>query len=157
MTLEEAKKEILKNQSSPITYSNMDYESGWEEAISKVLKIIELVDTEPATKDKMTLTELAHELRKIFRFKYLAYGEEFRWGQVHYQLLIGDEPFHLEVIDEGGEGCPCIIHEWFSDGLGYLFDATAYLVPNLDLSEYKDENGEIDFSKCIVEVTNVSE
>ena len=100
----------------------------------------------------MTLTELAHELRKIFRFKYLAYGEEFRWGQVHYQLLIGDEPFHLEVRDEGGEGCPCIIHEWFGDGLGYLFDATEYLVPNLDLSEYADEHGEIDYSKCIVEV-----
>ena len=105
----------------------------------------------------MTLEELVIALRKIFRFKYLTYGEEFRWGQVHYQLLIGDEPFHLEVRDEGGEGCPCIIHEWFSDGLGYLFDATEYLVPNLDLSEYADADGNIDYSKCIVEVSDASE
>ena len=158
MTLEEAKKEILGMSMGAIGERGMNplkegisYD-GLIRTYDDILAILAKVDTDPIKKDKMTLTELAHELRKIFRFKYLAYGEEFRWGQVHYQLLIGDEPFHLEVTDEGGEGCPCIIHEWFGDGLAYLFDATEYLVPNLDLSEYADENGTIDYSKCIVEV-----
>lgn len=155
MTLEEAKKRIAQHvckcRRDYNTYGD-EHVKGEEYGLRHALSILKQVDTEPAPKDSMTLTELAHELRKIFRFKYLAYGEEFRWGQVHYQLLISDEPFHLEVIDEGGEGCPCIIHEWFGDGLGYLFDATEYLVPNLDLSEYANENGTIDYSKCIVEV-----
>ena len=140
MTLEEAKKEILKNQSSPITYSNMDYESGWEEAISKVLKIIELVDTEPATKDKMTLTELAHELRKIFKFKYLT-----------VEIAIFNPYFCLWTERPYWNGT-----YWGAKEDGQKHIVTDFLsfetVASIDLSEYKDENGEIDYSKCIVEV-----
>ena len=151
MTLEEAKKEILRNQSSPITYCNMDYDSGWEEAIFKVLAILEQVDTEPAPKDKMTLTELAHELRKIFWFKYLAAGEMFYWGRSHTVVFMSNEPLTLSVSDEGGEGCPCFIHEWDGEDIIETFSEED-LVCSLDLSEYADEDGNIDYSKCIVEV-----
>lgn len=75
MTLEEAKKEINKNQCSPTIACNRDYDSGWEDAIFKVIEILEQVDTVPVPKDTMTLTELARELRKIFpRTKYVTVG-----------------------------------------------------------------------------------
>lgn len=156
MTLEEAKKEIENWMYSCGDAYSIDHNSKEKavgDALSDVLGLLNEIEPELSRNPgQLTLAELAREMRKIFRFKYLVYGEEFRWGQVHNQLIIGDSPFHLEIIDEGGEGCPCLIHEWFGDGLAYIFDATEYLVPNLDLSEYADENGVIDYSKCIVEV-----
>lgn len=99
----------------------------------------------------MTLNELAKELRKIFRLRYLACGEMFYWGQPHIVLWISSQPLTLSVSDEGGEGCPCYIHEWEGDGIIETF-AEEDLECALDLSEYKDESGDIDYSKCIVEV-----
>ena len=43
-----------------------------KEELLHILGLIDSVDHEPVgNSDKMTLTELARELRKIFRFKYL--------------------------------------------------------------------------------------
>lgn len=104
----------------------------------------------------MTLKELAIELRKIFKFKYLAYGEIFAWGGCYPVLTTGVLPLKLRVRDVGGEGVPCYIHEWISDGEtnGFLPEDLAV---SIDLSEYKDENGEIDYSRCIVEVSDDAE
>ena len=99
----------------------------------------------------MTLTELAGELRKIFKFKYLAYGEIFCFGGCYPVLTISNLPLNLRVKDEGGEGAPCYIHEWEAeDAVQVCF--VEDLAITLDLSEYTNETGEIDYSKCIVEV-----
>ncbi len=99
----------------------------------------------------ITLSELALELRKIFKFKYLAYGQIFCWGQPHDVLWISGEPLTLTVRDEGGECRPCYIHEWEAeDAVNVCF--VENLSTTLDLSEYKDEHGDIDYSRCIVEV-----
>lgn len=102
----------------------------------------------------MTLTELANKLRKIVKFKYLAYGEIFAFGGPYPLLTLSTHPLNLRVNDEGGEGVPCYIHEWEEcKGKGIIGSfAIEDLAINLDLSEYKDETGEIDYSKCIVEV-----
>ena len=105
---------------------------------------------------KMTLTELARELRKLFKFKYLAYGGMFYWGRSYNVLWISGKPLTLVVRDEGGEGVPCYIHEWEGEDIIETFSEDDLVYP-LDLSEYKDENGDIDYSKCIVEVTDASE
>lgn len=123
-----------------------------KEELLHILGLIDSVDHEPVgNPDKMTLTELAHEWRKIIKFKYLAYGEIFAWGGCYPVLTTGVLPLRLEVRDVGGEGAPCYIHEWISDGVtnGFLPEDLAV---SIDLSEYADENGEIDYSKCIVEV-----
>ena len=150
MTLEEAKKEILRNQSSPITYCNRDYDSGWEEAIFKVLAILEQVDTEPVKKDKMTLTELAHKLRKLFGFKFLTLD-----AFVHYGDIIGPDIITLWIVepyyDDEDKQFEFL---WNQDRkTGAIFDiSVSSLSVNLDLSEYKDADGNINYSKCIVEV-----
>lgn len=151
MTLEEAKK-IIGELDSDSGFFGSDYESGFSDAQNRVLGILDEVDTEPVVNpDKLTLTELAHEWRKIIKFKYLAYGEIFAWGGCYPVLTTGVLPLKLEVRDVGGEGAPCYIHEWISDGVtnGFLPEDLAV---SIDLSEYADENGNIDYSKCIVEV-----
>lgn len=166
MTLEEAKKEIairkamndsvvdtIKEPWNPARTFYKGVSSGLGEAIA----LLEGPDTEPVgNPDKLTLTELAHELRKLFKFKYLAYGEIFAWGGCYLVLTIGELPLELRVRDVGGEGVPCYIHEWTSDGVtnGFLPEDLAV---SIDLSEYADENGEIDYSRCIVEVSDDAE
>ena len=154
MTLEEAKKRIRES----LKRSRKDLDKYCDEgcrgeiaAYKNVLSILKQVDSEQVHKDKMTLTELAHEMRKIFWFKYLAAGEMFYWGRSHTVVFMSNEPLTLSVSDEGGEGCPCFIHEWEGEDIIDVFSESD-LVCSLDLSEYKDENGEIDYSKCIVEV-----
>ena len=164
MTLEEAKKNIQErmdlllkryrewNDAHPEWFASGEL-IGQVEGLEEAMGILDEVDTEPVVKDKLTLTELAHELRKLFKFKYLAYGEIFAWGGCYLVLTIGVLPLKLRVRDEGGEGVPCYIHEWTSDGVtnGFLPEDLAV---SIDLSEYADENGFIDYSKCIVEVPN---
>ena len=82
MTLEEAKKRIKELDSGSGFYSS-DYEAGFSDAKAMMLKALDKTAEPVGNSDKMTLTELAYELRKIFKFKYLAYGNVFVWGQPH--------------------------------------------------------------------------
>lgn len=90
----------------------------------------------------MTLEELAQKLRKIFGFGYLvAYGSELYGYRVKAYLL---KPKYIPI---GGF--------WFNETRGNdaLLDISfSDLMCDLDLSEYEDEDGNIDYSRCIVEV-----
>ena len=111
-----------------------------KEELLHILGLIDAVDNEPVAKDKLTLTELARELRKIFKFRYLTvspYREEV--------LLWWDKPESDGFYWWATETCTQVA--FYSDVLS---------VP-INLSEYKDENGAIDYSKCIVEVADASE
>lgn len=90
----------------------------------------------------MTLSEFANELRKIFKFDCLT----------------------VECIDSCINFCIWEGKPYF-DGIGrvwtirgcseaFLLDSFwSFLFTNeIDLSEYADANGNIDYSKCIVEV-----
>ena len=139
MTFEEAKREIerlddclwseFEKNPNPKTY-------GEARAYEEACHILDEVDTEPVGKpDKMTLTELALGLRKLFKFKYLAvdsYGDEI--------TLWEDKP-----VWDGAM--------WWAGDSSYLLDFYANrLGVALDLAEYRDADGNIDYSKCIVEV-----
>ena len=139
MTLEEAKKEI--NRLADCLWSDFDKNPNkmtYGEAIAyeEVCHILDEIDTEPVgNPDKLTLEELARELRKIFKFKYLTvspYREEV--------LLWWDKPESDGFYWWATETCTQV-----------AFYSNVLSVP-LDLSEYKDTDGNIDYSKCIVEV-----
>lgn len=85
----------------------------------------------------MTLKELAKGLRKVFNFRYLAAYEWY--GHISLALF-------AEKPDYNG-----ITWLWNAP---YIAKAELYepLTYRLDLSEYADENGNIDYSRCIVEV-----
>lgn len=84
----------------------------------------------------MTLTELAHELRKLFEFKYLTVTDDWPMPTV---MMWSEKP-------EYDRGWSIV----FSNS--YLGSFNCWAVRNIDLSEYKDADGNIDYSKCIVEV-----
>ncbi len=146
MTLEDAKKKIKEKA-----------EAEWEEfkktgsmlcqgfalGADDALETLDKVESS-GNPEQLTLKELAHEMRKIFRFKYLTACNKITGNSpIGLDLFTGDKP-------------------WFSsDGYwvdnyvvagGSLVIPVALLSMDLDLSEYADENGEIDFSRCIVEV-----
>lgn len=141
MTLEEAKERIKQaaeeSRRDYNTYGD-EHVKGEEYGLRHALSILKHVDTEPAQKDKMTLTELAYVLRKFFRFNYLTYH-----GNVYDECdicLWEVKPTYCDISwrISPDESCMVIYPE--------------FLTMNLDLSEYKDEDGNIDYSKCIVEV-----
>lgn len=147
MTLEEAKERIKQaaEESRRDYYLYEDEQlKGEEFGLITALSILKHVDTEPAQKDKMTLAELAHEMRKIFKFRWLTACKKMTGGSpVGLDLFTGSRP---EYTDDG---------YWANNYVvagGSLVIPVALLSMYLDLSEYKDENGEIDYSRCIVEV-----
>ncbi len=138
MTLEEAKKQIKAQADAEweeYKKTGSMLHQGAALGGDDALEILDEVGTEPVAKDKLTLTELALELRKIFKFKYLTvspYREEV--------LLWWDKPESDGFYWWATETCTQV-----------AFCSNVLSVP-LNLSEYKDENGDIDYSKCIVEV-----
>ena len=135
MTLEEAKKEIDELKEEVFVDEPNDYTSGRADALGDALEILEKVEP-VGNPDKMTLKELARELRRIFKFKYLT--AESVEGKI--VALWDGKPFFTG-------------YEWhFIDKAQCVIDIRFHHIPVLDLSEYADEDGEIDYSKCIVEV-----
>lgn len=93
----------------------------------------------------MTLTEFAKKLREVFKFKYLTASFKTRWEKDCVGLDIYNNKPWFSAKDR-----LWVDTEFFTRGM--LVIPESLLAINLDLSEYKNERGEIDFSKCIVEV-----
>lgn len=147
MTLEEAKKKI-KAQA----------EAEWEEfkktgsmlcqgfalGADDALETLDKVESS-GNLDKLTLRELARELRKLFRFKYLTV--EIAIYNPYFCLWTERPYWNGKYWGAKEDGQKHIVTDFLS------FETVA----SIDLSEYADENGNIDYSKCIVEVTDDAE
>ena len=146
MTLEEAKRKIKELSDIQMELFDKTYDRkiyGEARAYEEAGHILDEIDTEPVgNPDKMTLRELARELRKLFRFKWLTITDDYPTPTL---MLWTDKP--------GYDG-----HGWniFNVALKpYRGSVTTYaLNTDLDLSEYRDADGNIDYSRCIVEVAD---
>ena len=134
MTLEEAKKEIEGR--IDLWRKGLLYVP---DGLSLALAILNEVDTEPVgNPEQLTLKELAREMRKVFIFDYVTIDDDgtiTSWrGKPLYISTIGvwDRNAYLGSLD--------------------IFHTDISCTVDLDLSEYADESGEIDYSRCIVEV-----
>ena len=149
MTLEEAKiviemrtKQFRKQaENEELWPIEKAFNDGVVDGLKIAMDAIEHVDTEPVgNPDKLTLTELARELRKIFKFKYLT-----------VEMAIYNPYFCLWTERPYWNG-----KYWGAKEDGQKHMVTDFLsfeiVASIDLSEYKDADGNIDYSKCIVEV-----
>lgn len=159
MTLRERLKAITNNfaceqdwniHEYAIRKRDIDYRRGKADAYRDVVhRLDEVLDEFPeepvGNPDKLTLKELARELRKLFVFKYLTkdpIGDIYCWdGKPVYDV---EESFWTSA-PRGGVNP--VLETWPS----------SLTVEPLDLSEYADKKGNIDYSKCIVEVTDASE
>lgn len=148
MTLEEAMKMICDHRAK-VKRTKDDWHDGYYDGLTAALMM--LSEDEPAdtdkpiweAKDKMTLEELARGLRKIFRFRYLTLEH------TGYISLWKNRPKYSEDFTGSGK-------TW-RRGDDHICGLCAYLFPNsidveLDLEEYEDADGNIDYSKFIVEV-----
>lgn len=88
----------------------------------------------------MTLRELAADMRKLVKFNYMTV-ENYR-SSIAIIMWIA-KPTFKHSFWSGIKNQSEVILLALRD-----FE----LVPDLDLSEYEDEYGNIDYSKCIVEV-----
>ena len=145
MTLEEAKKKIeelgddaWKKWKKEGNLISQGYALGMDDALG----IVDKLDHEPVGNlDKLTLKELAREMRKIFRFKYLTCDG---CGDQRDYCIWLDRP---EYTRDGW-----IVYTISSVVNSLLLFESYKLAIQLDLSEYEDADGNIDYSKCIVEV-----
>ena len=141
MTFEEAKKRIkecVKLCTEDYNRYEDEFMRGEAAAYKNALSILNEIDTEPVgNPDKLTLTELAHELRKIFKFKYLTVSS------TNGLCINVWKYFKPEWSESDGEWIGCYL----------AFDIYPdELECKLNFSEYVDTDGDVDFSKCIVEV-----
>ena len=86
----------------------------------------------------MTLTELAREMRKLFEFDYVTVDAN---ESITFWVR---KPLYISM-------CGLWERNAYLDSWD-IFNIDFSSAVNLDLSEHKDENGNIDYSKCIVEV-----
>ncbi len=145
MTFEEAKKRIERcRKLSTDEYNRYkdEFMKGAAFAYSNALAIFDGIDTDhelSRNPDTLTLKELAQELRKIFTFRYLttSRGSDLL-------VLWKVKPRFIQGV-----------REWYINDFtvdNFMLIDTAFLSSKLDLSEYRDADGNIDYSKCIVEV-----
>lgn len=92
----------------------------------------------------MTLSELAHELKKLIDFDYMTMHQN--WCQKPVIFLWKGKPRYIRGSDNGG--WQCFLRK--SKDVCWI-DARSII--GLDVSEYKTEDGIIDFSRCIVRVS----
>lgn len=88
----------------------------------------------------MTLTELAQELRKIFRFRYLT--AEIAIYNTYFCMWDQKPRWNGKYWGAEEDGKKHIVTDFLA----------CDIAEEIDLSEYKDADGNINYSKCIVEV-----
>lgn len=92
----------------------------------------------------MTLKELAQELKKTIAFDYMTMHKN--WCENPIILLYGGKPRYSRGGDIGGW---CTV----AGKSRVICSINAYsVIGGIQLSEYADDQGNIDYSKCIVEV-----
>ena len=111
-----------------------------KEELLHILGLIDTVDHEPVGKDKLTLKELARELRKVLKFRYLTAERPIH--NLYFALWNQKTVWNGESWRPADNSDRHIVTDFLE------FE----VVGKVDISEYADENGNIDYSKCIVEV-----
>lgn len=149
MTLEEAKKEIenwICSCGDAYSISHNPKEKAAGDALSDVLGLLNEIEPELSRNPgQLTLTELAREMRRLFKFEYLTC--EFYGGSKFYFICF----WNGKPRWRGGSW-------WLCDNCDLIGDIKLHMKfaePNL--SEYTDADGIIDYSKCIVEVSDDAE
>ena len=142
-------KQIVEELDSGSIFFGSDYEAGFSDAKAMMLKALDKTAEPVGISDRLTLTELAYELRKILKFGYLTL-DAVDDGDCAYPDMITlwvDEPYY-ESSDKQFE------LQWNYDKKSgaIIMIPISSLQIDINLSEYKDEYGDIDYSKCIVEV-----
>lgn len=145
MTLDEAKKKIKAQAEAEweeFKKSGSMLCQGFALGADDALETLDKVESS-GNLDKLTLKELAREMRKLFKFDYVTVDANESitfWAR---------KPLYISMCGLWERNA--YLNSWD------IFDIDFSSAVNLDLSEYADESGEIDYSRCIVEVSDDAE
>lgn len=145
MTLKELRDQIEYSRELAIGYEDTpasDYFSGMSDAYKEVLGILDKAESS-GNPEQLTLKELAHEMRKLFEFDYVTVDAN---ESITFWVR---KPLYISM-------CGLWERNAYLDSWD-IFNIDFSSAVNLDLSEYINENGEIDYSRCIVEVSDDAE
>ena len=147
MTIKEAKR-IIRRRIKKCEYDRFYYDDEYSRdagpAYKEALSILNQINTEPVEKDKITLTELANEFRRLLEFKYMtASGYDGDQDCFKIKIWTGREKPNYERFKGWTNSSPIS---------NYCEIDYYHFKPEIDFSEYRNEAGYIDYSKCIVEV-----
>lgn len=164
MTLEEAKKKIeelgddaWKKWKKEGNLISQGYALGMDDALG----IVDKLDHEPVgNPDKLTLKELAREMRKIFEFDILTYSA-WEDGDCYVTEQLDEIVLWFRRVPDALPEYDETAGNFYGDvevcALLKISSMSAMVSEAIDLSEYADESGEIDYSRCIVEVSDDAE
>ena len=124
------------------SHSDDDYYRGMADGYKLSVDALHGLSGNP---EQLTLRELARELRNVFKFKYLTVSPDICGVPMEIYCWTSIRPTY------NAKGRMWIISQEGSQTIMSSFDAWN-LEKSLDLSEYKDEDGNVDYEKCIVEV-----
>ena len=148
MTLEEARKEIkahVDEQWEEFEKTGSLFCQGYAFGGNTALGILYEIDSEPDSEpvgnpEQLTLKELAREMRKLFEFDYVTVDAN---ESITFWVR---KPLYISMCGLWERNT--YLNSWD------IFDIDFSRAVNLDLSEYAGESGEIDYSRCIVEVSD---
>ena len=157
MTLEEAKKKIKAQAEAEwedFKKSGSMLCQGFALGADDALETLDKVESS-GNPDKLTLTELAHEMRKIFEFDILTYSA-WEDGDCYVTEQLDEIVLWFRRVPDALPEYDETAGNFYGDvevcALLKISSMSAMVSEAIDLSEYKDADGNIDYSKCIVEV-----
>ena len=142
MTLEEAKKKIKAQAEAEweeFRKSGSMLCQGFALGADDALETLDKVETS-GNPEQLTLKELSREMRKLFEFDYVTVDAN---ESITFWVR---KPLYISM-------CGLWERNAYLDSWD-IFNIDFSSAVNLDLSEYKDADGNIDYSKCIVEVSD---
>ena len=119
------------------SHSEDDYFKGMADGYKLSIDALKWLSGNP---EQLTLKELAHEMRKLFEFDYVTVDAN---ESITFWVR---KPLYISMCGLWERNT--YLNSWD------IFNVDFSSAVNLDLSEYADENGEIDYSRCIVEVSD---
>ena len=157
MTLEEAKKKIKAQAEAEweeFKKSGSMLCQGFALGADDALETLDKVESS-GNPEHLTLKELAREMRKIFEFDILTYSA-WEDGDCYVTEQLDEIVLWFRRVPDALPEYDETAGNFYGDvevcALLKISSMSALVSEAIDLSEYADESGEIDYSKCIVEV-----
>ena len=137
MNLDNVIRNLESDEAVCRSHGEDDYFKGMADGYKLSIDALQGLSRKP---EQLTLKELAREMRKLFEFDYVTVDAN---ESITFWVR---KPLYISM-------CGLWERNAYLDSWD-IFNIDFSSAVNLDLSEYKDADGNIDYSKCIVEVSD---
>ena len=154
MNLDDVIRNLESDEAVCRSHSEDDYYRGMADGYKLSIDALKKLSRNP---EQLTLKELAREMRKIFEFDILTYSA-WEDGDCYVTEQLDEIVLWFRRVPDALPEYDETAGNFYGDvevcALLKISSMSAMVSEAIDLSEYADENGEIDYSRCIVEVSD---